>query len=84
MSGTISAVSGCSKCCVGVHKSIVTGKERCVEGEFRCEAEGACIPEGWQCDGHSDCKDGLDETTCSKLVQRDKVGTQHFVCRCDL
>ena len=64
---------------------IVAGKERCKDGEFRCEAEGACIPHGWQCDGHNDCKDGLDETTCSEL--RDFHCAKIYnclICRCNL
>ena len=35
-------------------------------GEFRCEAEGACIPQTWLCDDHHDCLDGSDEMSCSK------------------
>ena len=50
------------------HCIFFSEKESCKEDEFRCEAEGTCIPQGWHCDGHQDCKDGLDETTCSKTL----------------
>merc|ERR550519_1982776 len=36
-------------------------KEKCKEGDFRCEVESTCIPQGWQCDGIYDCMDGSDE-----------------------
>ena len=46
--------------------SVLQENERCSAGEFRCEAEGACIPETWICDDHPDCLDGSDELSCSE------------------
>ena len=65
MNGTSSAVSE-QILLINLNLVFLQEKERCIIGEFRCEIEGLCIQESDLCDGHPDCIDGSDETSCSK------------------
>ena len=44
-----------------------SGSDKCKEEEFRCHADGSCIPADWRCDGIVDCvRDAADEEDCSE------------------
>ncbi|KAM9036200.1 sortilin-related receptor [Sarcophilus harrisii] len=37
---------------------------RCSRFEFECQQPKKCIPNWKRCDGHKDCRDGMDESNC--------------------
>ncbi|XP_019620636.1 PREDICTED: sortilin-related receptor-like isoform X1 [Branchiostoma belcheri] len=41
---------------------------QCNHFQFRCIADGRCIPMGWRCDGAWDCINGTDEWGCAATV----------------
>ena len=48
-----------------------TAESTCEADEFRCAANGRCIPAGHQCDGRSDCPDSEDELNCAQTCDED-------------
>ena len=44
-----------------------SGSDKCKDDEFRCHADGSCVPADWRCDGIVDCvRDAADEEDCSE------------------
>ena len=47
--------------------SIISALKKCKDGDFKCSVDGKCISYMQRCDFRNDCKDGEDETDCSKI-----------------